>query len=103
MSGKVTVRILGEIKADLQMLKPTLKKRFKVETIDIFGSYVRGQETEKSDVDLLVTFSVQYSLWDLIDAEMFLRRKLHVKVDLVPKDSVKPALKNRILSEAVPT
>ena len=99
----MTPRTLGEIKADLQMLQPTLKKRFKVETIDVFGSYVRGQETEKSDVDLLVTFDVQYSLWDLIDAERFLRRKLHVKVDLVPKDSVKPALKDRILSEAVPT
>lgn len=34
---------LDEIKRQLQALKPTLKKRFKVETIDIFGSYVRNE------------------------------------------------------------
>ena len=96
----MAARTLVEIKAGLQLLKPTLKERFKVETIDIFGSYVRGEQTEKSDVDILVTFKAPYSLWELIDAERFLRRKLRVKVDLVPKDSVKPALKDRILSEA---
>ena len=93
-------RTLDEIRADLQVLMPTLKKRFKVESLEIFGSYVRGEQTEKSDVDVLVTFMGSYSLWHLIDVERFLRRKLHVKVDLVPKDSVKPALKNRIFSEA---
>ena len=93
-------RTLDEIRADLQVLLPALKKRFKVESLEIFGSYVRGEQTEKSDVDVLVTFMGSYSLWQLIDVERFLRRKLHVKVDLVPKDSVKPALKNRIFSEA---
>ncbi|MGD0995687.1 MAG: nucleotidyltransferase family protein [Candidatus Bathyarchaeia archaeon] len=94
-------RTLDEIREELQLLKPTLKKRFKVEFLEIFGSYIRGEQTEKSDVDVLVTFRAPYSLWELIDAERFLRRKLHVKVDLVPKDSVKSALKDRILSEAV--
>jgi predicted nucleotidyltransferase len=93
-------RTLDEIRAELQVLTPMLKKRFKVESLEIFGSYVRGEQTEKSDVDVLVTFIGSYSLWDLIDVERFLKRKLHMKVDLVPKDSVKPALKNRIFSEA---
>jgi predicted nucleotidyltransferase len=91
---------LYEIKKQLRELMPVLKERYKVETLEIFGSYVRGQQTEKSDVDLLVTFRAPYSLWELIDAERFLRRKLHVRVDLVPKDSVKSGLKDRILSEA---
>jgi hypothetical protein len=84
----------------LRALLPVLKERFKVETLEVFGSYVRGEQTEKSDVDVLVTFKGSYSLWQLIDAERFLRRKLGVRVDLVPKDGVKPALKDQILSEA---
>ena len=86
-------RTLDEIRAELQVLLPVLKKRFKVESLEIFGSYVRGEQTEKSDVDVLVTFIGSYSLWQLIDVERFLKRKLHMKVDLVPRDSVKPALK----------
>lgn len=91
---------LYEIKKQLRELMPVLKEKYKVESLEIFGSYVRGEQTEKSDVDVLVTFKASYSLWELIDTERFLRRKLHMKVDLVPKDSVKPALKDRILSEA---
>jgi len=80
---------------------PVLSETFKIKSLEIFGSYIRGEQTEKSDLDLLVTFNAPYSLWDLIDAEDFLRRKLHIKVDLVPKDAVKPGLKDRILSEAI--
>ena len=97
----MVARTLDEIRAALALLKPALKERFKVETLEVFGSYVRGEQTEKSDVDLLVTFSASYSLWDLVDVERFLRRKLGVKVDLVPKDCVKLALRDRILSEAL--
>lgn len=95
-------RTLPEIQSDLQQLKSTLKARFGIEKLEIFGSYIRGEQTEKSDIDLLVTFDKPYSLWQLIDAERYLKRKLRVKVDLVPKESVKPALKQEILSEAQP-
>ena len=91
---------LPEIRKQLRELMPILKKKYKVAALEVFGSYVRGEQTDKSDVDVLVTFEEAYSLWDLIDAERFLTRKLHLKVDLVPKDSIKPALKDRILNEA---
>ena len=84
---------LYEVKEQLRQLMPVLKERYKVESLEIFGSYVRGEQTKKSDVDVLVTFNGSYSLWQLIDVERFLKRKLHMKVDLVPRDSVKPALK----------
>lgn len=48
-------RSLDEVKGQLEALKPTLRKRFGVETIDIFGSYAREEQTEKSDLDILVT------------------------------------------------
>ena len=50
-------RSVEDVKRQLQELKPTLRKRFKVETIDIFGSYARGEQTEESDIDILVTYS----------------------------------------------
>jgi uncharacterized protein len=101
VGGKMTVRTLGEIKADLQMLKPTLKKRFKVETIDIFGSYARGEQNEKSDVDLLVTYCEPVSFFVTYDLQNYLRRKLHVKVDVVSKKFVNPYIKSQVLQEAV--
>jgi predicted nucleotidyltransferase len=73
-----------------------------VKSVEIFGSYARGEQSQKSDLDLLITFSQPYSLWELLDVKEFLSRKLRLKVNLVPKDSIKPLLKERITQEAVP-
>ena len=97
----MTVRTLSEITAELQALKPTLKERFKVETIDIFGSYARGQQNEKSDVDLLVTYCEPVSFFVTYDLQNYLRRKLRVKVDVVSKKFVNPYIKSRVLQEAI--
>ena len=50
------MKTLKEITATLETLKPTLSERFGVETIGVFGSYIRGEQTKKSDIDILVTF-----------------------------------------------
>ena len=98
-----SVRSLEEVRAQLQALKPTLKKRFNVETIDIFGSYARGDQTEKSDIDLLVTYSTtDYSLFTIIGLKNYLRRKLHVKVDVVSKEFLNKHIKDEVLKEAIP-
>ena len=95
-------RSLEEVKVQLQALKPTLKKRFKVETIDIFGSYARGEQTEKSDIDILVTYSEGADLLLVAGLRRYLRRKLHVKVDVVSKNYLNPIIKDHVLNEAVP-
>ncbi len=95
-------RSLDEVKLQLQALKPTLKKRFKVETIDIFGSYVRGEQTEKSDIDILVTYSELVDLLLVARLRRYLRRKLHVKVDVVSKNWLNKHIKDEVLAEAVP-
>ena len=95
-------RSLEEVKEQLQALKPTLKKRFKVETIDIFGSYARGDQTEKSDIDILVTYSEGADLLLVAGLRRYLRRKLHVKVDVVSKNYLNPVIKNQVLNEAIP-
>jgi len=95
-------RSLDEVKQQLQALKPTLKKRFKVETVDIFGSYARGEQTEKSDIDILVTYSEGADLLLVAGRRSYLRRKLHVKVDVVSKKYLNPVIKDHVLSEAIP-
>ena len=97
------MKTLEEIKARLEHLKPVLSEKFEVETIGIFGSYTRGEQGKKSDVDILVEFSedAEIGFFRFLDLEEFLSRELGVKVDLVTKDALKPYIGKRILQEVV--
>lgn len=97
------MKTLNKMKAQLEMLKPLLKEKFEVETIGVFGSYSRGEQTKKSDVDVLVVFSedAHVGFFKFLELEEFLSQKIGVKVDLVTKDALKPMLKERILKETV--
>jgi len=92
---------LDETKQQLQELKPVLKEKYKVETIEIFGSYVRSGQTPQSDIDLLVTYSETPDIVGVNNIKRFLRRKLGVKVDLVSKKYLNPIIKDRVLKEAI--
>jgi predicted nucleotidyltransferase len=95
-------RSLDVVKGQLEALKPTLKKRFKVETIDIFGSYARGEQTEKSDLDILVTYSEMVDLLLVSELRRYLRRKLRVKVDVISKEFLNRHIRDQVLEEAIP-
>ena len=97
------MKTLEEIKARLEQLKPTLREKFGVETIGVFGSYVHGEQKRGSDVDVLVEFSedARVGFFKFLDLEEFLSRKLGVKVDLVTKGALKPYIGERILQEVV--
>ena len=73
-----------------------------METLEVFGAYVRAGQKADSDLDLLVTFREAPSLLTFIAIENYLSDTLGVKVDLVMKDSLKPAIGKVILNEAVP-
>jgi predicted nucleotidyltransferase len=81
---------------------PEVAERYHVRSLEVFGSYVRNEQDESSDLDVLVTFSETPDLLSFITLENYLSDTLGVKVDLVMKDSLKPRLEQRILSEAVP-
>jgi len=66
----------------------------------LFGSYVRGEARPESDVDVLVTFSRTPDLFTLVELGLFLSDALGVRVDVVPKDWLKPRLRASILAEA---
>jgi predicted nucleotidyltransferase len=97
------MKSLKEIKRRLKVLNPVLKKNFSVKTLELFGSFVRGEQTEKSDLDVLVTFSEpnNVDLFKFIELRLFLKDKLGVDVDLIEKDTLKPRLKGQILEEAI--
>ena len=94
---------LEEIKIQLALLKPILEEKFRVETIGIFGSFCRGQQKKRSDLDLLVTFYQpnDINLLDFIKLKQFLTRKLKLRVDLVEKGSLKSRIKDKILQETI--
>jgi predicted nucleotidyltransferase len=80
---------------------PHLKKKYSIETLDVFGSYVRAEEQSTSDLDLLVTFSELPGMFKYIELENHLSDLLGIQVDLVMKDTLKPAIGEKILAEAV--
>ncbi|MGC1123198.1 MAG: nucleotidyltransferase family protein [Candidatus Methanofastidiosia archaeon] len=90
-----------EIKKKINEHKPFLRNRFKVKSIGIFGSYLRWEQNERSDIDILVEFSDVIDLFEFVRLENFLSDILGRKVDLVMKDALKPRIKKRILEEAV--
>jgi len=93
---------LDDLLTRLRALQPHLQKQFHVKTLEVFGSYVRGEEDSESDLDLLVTFEVDPSLFRFLSLELFLSDQLGVKVDLIIKDNLKPDLAPMILKEAKP-
>jgi predicted nucleotidyltransferase len=72
-----------------------------VESPEVFGSYVRGEQKAGSDLDVLVTFREAPSLLTFIGIENYLSDMLGVKVDLIMKDSLKPAIGKNVLREAL--
>ncbi len=94
---------LEQIKNALKNNKKELQQKYNVKEIGIFGSYVRGEQKSKSDVDLLVEFdeSSNLTLLDFIGLENYLSDVLGVKVDLVEKHALKPRIGRRVLEEVV--
>lgn len=93
---------LEKILEILRQQIPMLTERYSVETLEIFGSYVRSEQKKDSDLDVLVTFKEDPSLLTYIAIENYLSDLLGIKVDLVMKDSLKPKIGQQILREAIP-
>lgn len=73
-----------------------------VKRSSLFGSYGRNEQNEESDIDLLVDFPKDKSLFDFIDIKLKLEDALGKKVDLIEYDLIKPKLKQYILPEQFP-
>ena len=89
-----------EIEKILKSFKPTLSDKFKIKEIGVFGSYAREEESEVSDVDILVEFYEPVG-WEFIDLKEFLEELLGIKVDLVTVKALKTRMRETILKEVV--
>jgi predicted nucleotidyltransferase len=101
LSRGSALKSVDELRRRLEVLKPALRETFNVEEIGIFGSYVRGEQREESDLDVLVEFSSPIGLFRFVELEDYLSRELGVKVDLVMRDALKRRIRERIIGEVV--
>jgi uncharacterized protein len=83
----------------LRGLKGELNTRFHVRRIGIFGSVSRGEQTETSDIDILVEFSRPIGFFTFMELEGFLSDRLGTSVDLVTPDALKPILRETVARE----
>lgn len=93
---------MNEVEQLMEKLReymPLLRKKYNVKTLGIFGSYIRDEQTKKSDLDILVDFEKPIGLLDLVGLEMELSELLGKKVDLVLKSVLKPRIGKHILEE----
>ena len=87
-----------DIEIKLKQSKPYLIQQFKVKEIGVFGSYAAGEESEESDVDILVEFCENIG-WEFFDLKEYLEELLDKKVDLVTVRAIKRQLKDTIINE----
>lgn len=88
-----------EILKKLQELKPILEKDYNITEIGLFGSYLRDEQTEDSDIDILLDHKSGLTFFKLIDLENLLSNKLNIKVDIAFKKYLKKNIGKNILQE----
>jgi uncharacterized protein with HEPN domain/predicted nucleotidyltransferase len=72
-----------------------------VDKIAVFGSFARGTQKKRSDVDFLVTFDESISFFALSGLRIYLQEQLGRKVDVVSRDNIRPELRKYILEDVV--
>lgn len=88
----------NDIESKLRNIKPLLTDKYHVSSIGYFGSYANGEQTDASDLDLLVEFSQPIG-WEFFTLENFLEQTLGIKVDLVTPNALKNRIKESILNQ----
>ena len=88
----------AQIESKLQQIKPELMEKFHVSSIGYFGSFASENQTESSDLDLLVEFSKPIG-WNFFKLEQFLEISLGMRIDLVTKNALKERIKEPILKQ----
>jgi predicted nucleotidyltransferase len=93
------MKTIHEIEEILKNHKTALIHKYKVKGIGVFGSHVRGEQSKKSDIDILVEFEHVPDLLTFLEMERYLEKLLGCKVDLIEKTSLRPRIKESILRE----
>ena len=90
-----------EIIIMLKKLKDEIKKKYKVKSIGLFGSYVNNKQKETSDIDFLIEFEDDADLFHYTGLSFFLEDHFNKKVDVISKPTLKKELREQILQEVI--
>ena len=88
----------SEVERILRENKTYLANNYYVKRIGLFGSYVRNEQTESSDIDILVEFSKPVG-FEFFDLKFYLEDLFQKPIDLVTPDALKPLIRDDIMSE----
>lgn len=88
-----------EILNTIQKAKPYLSSTYKLHKVGVFGSVIRGEQREGSDIDVLVDLDSKADLLDLIGIGQYLEECLHAHVDVVPRAALRQEFRDQVLKE----
>ena len=91
----------NEIELIKKKILPVLKEH-KVTKAGIFGSYARGEQNKKSDLDILIKVNDDMGLIGFISLKMLIEKAIKKKIDLVEYDAIRKELREKILNEEIP-
>ncbi len=89
-----------EVKQKLTKLKVRLKRRYPISSMALFGSYARNEQTELSDIDIVVEFDGKIGS-RFIDLANEMEKSLGLKVDLISKKGIKDRYLKAIQSDLI--
>jgi len=95
------MKTLNDIKQVLAVQKQSLCAKYQITELGVFGSYARGEQTEASDVDILVDYEIAPTFVMLVELRDYLSQLFEMKVDIVTKNGLKSRIKDRVLAEAI--
>lgn len=93
---------LADVRRELVAMLPELRQRYPVAYLGVFGSWARGEQTAESDLDLLVDFDGPIDLFAYARLQEEIARRLGLRVDLVHRPGLKPAIGANVLREVQP-
>lgn len=92
---------INEIISILKELKPEIEKNFNITELGVFGSFVRNEQTDASDIDILIDYKKGTSILTLGGLQYMLSELFNTKVDIVMKKTLKKRIGKQILSEVI--
>lgn len=95
------MKTLAEIQQILKDRKSLFREVYRVTEIGIFGSYARGEQTESSDVDVLIDYEQAPTLLKIGELRSLLSELTNMNVDVVTKNGLKPRIRDQVLSEVI--
>jgi len=101
MKKEVQLPTKDEIIEKIRKEKKFLSEKYFITEIGLFGSYVRGEQKKRSDIDILVEFKKYPNIFTFIEIEEHLSKLFGIKVDLVTKNAPKPVIGYYIKKEVI--